>query len=158
MHADTHSCSECLEDDDCPITYRWWCESGSSTSWFKGFALITLTINMCIIFFPSVVLVFGVTGYTGTRARTSLGSGLLWATDYVRGALSLGLIFFLITNLLHAPSQHKTVLDQQFINPELTNYLGCYMTLDNIAPQSCSLLTLGPPIATAVHKMRGVED
>ena len=158
MHADTHSCSECLEDDDCPITYRWWCESGSSTSWFKGFALITLTINMCIIFFPSVVLVFGVTGYTGTRARTSLGSGLLWATDYVRGALSLGLIFFLITNLLHAPSQHKTVLDQQFINPELTNYLGCYMTLDTIAPQSCSLLTLGPPIATAVHKMRGVED
>ena len=80
-YADTHSCSECLEDDDCPITYRWWCESGSSTSWFKGFALITLTINMCIIFFPSVVLVFGVTGYTGTRARTSLGSGLLWATD-----------------------------------------------------------------------------
>eukprot|EP00435_Cladocopium_sp_Y103_P016639 s2052_g4.t1 len=132
-YADHYSCKHCMADDNCPISYRWWCQSSSATSWFHGFTMLTVLLNIIIIAFPMVVLAFGLSGYTGHRARTRLGAGVLWATDYFRAALALSFVLFLCTNLLHSPNQEKTVLDVQYANPRLTNYIGAWLTLDTIA-------------------------
>ena len=65
-----------------------------------------------------------------------LGSAVLYGTDYFRAALNLGLKFFLV----HDPGSGRTVLDRQYVNPELTNYLRVWLSLDTMVSGVLSMI------------------
>ena len=132
-YEEKHSCKQCLQDDECPTSYRSWCQSSQEYSWLAGLTIAAWAVNVVICTVPTIVMVLGFMAWSGQRGCTAIGRGALTATDYFRGTLCWGFLFFLLTNLLHDPAGGHTVLDTQFSNPRLTNYLGLWFSIDTLA-------------------------
>ena len=83
---------------------------------------MAFVVDIIILIFPCVVTCFGLMAYAGRRANTTIGQGLLFATDYARAALAMILIILELTNLLHNPAGSRTVLDVQYGNITVASY------------------------------------